>query len=226
MPVQVPFETAYLLQQLLNALQIGAFYGLLAASYALVYGITRRINFAFGAIGTFGAAACFNVVVLVGFLWPVPTAAAILIAGAYATAASALLGTAMERLVIRPVAHAANLSMLVTTIALTISVEGGDPARQRLLRALAAADDAVFRDGRGGTGLSRPRHGEPDDRRADRPGGGAGGSSPSSPATRSGGCGGRARRIRAPPNCSASTSPGCGRRPSRSPPAPPASPAC
>jgi branched-chain amino acid transport system permease protein len=123
MPVQVPFEAAYLLQQLLNALQIGAFYGLLAASYALVYGITRRINFAFGAIATFGAAACFNVVVLVGFLWPVPTAVAILIAGAYATAASALLGTAMERLVIRPVAGAANLSMLVTTIALTITVE-------------------------------------------------------------------------------------------------------
>ena len=123
MPVQVSLEVAYFLQQVLNALQIGAFYGLLAASYALVYGITRRINFAFGAIATFGAAACFNVVVLVGFLWPLPTVAAILIAGGYAVAAAALLGTAMERLVIRPVAHAANLSMLVTTIAVTIVIE-------------------------------------------------------------------------------------------------------
>jgi len=123
MPAQLPLEAAYALQQLLNALQISAFYGLLAASYALVYGITRRINFAFGAVATFAAAACFNVVVLVGFLWPLPTAAAILVAGAAATAASALLGTAMERLVIRPVVAAANLSMLVTTLALTIALE-------------------------------------------------------------------------------------------------------
>lgn len=119
----VPFEVAYGVQQTLNAAQIAAFYGLLSASYALVYGVSRRINFAFGAIATFGAAAAFNGTVLAGFLWPVPAALAAAIAGIYATAAAALLGATVERLVVRPVSGVPGLSMLVTTMALAIAIE-------------------------------------------------------------------------------------------------------
>lgn len=121
--MSVPFEVAYATQQALNALQIAAFYGLLAASYALVYGVSRRINFAFGAIATFGAATAFNVTVLAGFLWPVAAAVAIGLAALYAVGAAALLGSAAERTVIRPVAAYPGLAMLVTTLALAIALE-------------------------------------------------------------------------------------------------------
>ena len=48
---------AYLAQQLVNALAPAAIYALLATGYALIYGITGRINLAFGEFTTVGAFA-------------------------------------------------------------------------------------------------------------------------------------------------------------------------
>ena len=48
---------AYLAQQALGGLPRTAIYGLLAAAYALVYGLVGRINLAFGEIAAVGAAA-------------------------------------------------------------------------------------------------------------------------------------------------------------------------
>ena len=48
---------AYLAQQVANALAPAAIYALLAAGYALIYGITGRINLAFGEFTTVGAFA-------------------------------------------------------------------------------------------------------------------------------------------------------------------------
>ena len=48
---------AYGLQQLVDALPNAAIYGLLASAYSLVYGLSGRINLAFGEIAAVGGFA-------------------------------------------------------------------------------------------------------------------------------------------------------------------------
>ena len=45
----------YVLQQLLNALQVGSIYALIALGYTMVYGILTMINFAHGDLFMVGA---------------------------------------------------------------------------------------------------------------------------------------------------------------------------
>ena len=47
----------YLLQQMLNGLQLGSIYALIALGYTMVYGILRMINFAHGDLFMVGAFA-------------------------------------------------------------------------------------------------------------------------------------------------------------------------
>lgn len=55
--VEIPRVAAYAVQQLLVSLPRTAVYGLLAAAYALVFGLVGRVNLAFGAVAAAGAAA-------------------------------------------------------------------------------------------------------------------------------------------------------------------------
>lgn len=54
---EVDRDTGYFLQQHVNAAAPGALYALLAVAYSLVYGLTGRINFAFGDFAMIGAYA-------------------------------------------------------------------------------------------------------------------------------------------------------------------------
>ena len=49
----------YLLQQVLNAAQLGSIYALIALGYTMVYGILTMINFAHGDLFMVGAFFCF-----------------------------------------------------------------------------------------------------------------------------------------------------------------------
>ncbi len=49
----------YWLQQMLNALQLGSIYALIALGYTMVYGILTMINFAHGDVFMIGAFFCF-----------------------------------------------------------------------------------------------------------------------------------------------------------------------
>jgi branched-chain amino acid transport system permease protein len=55
--IEVPRPLAYGLQQMLSGLPRTAIYGLLAAAYALVFGLVGRFNLAFGELAALGAAA-------------------------------------------------------------------------------------------------------------------------------------------------------------------------
>ena len=46
---------AYFSQQLINAITLGAIYGLIAIGYTMVYGIIGMINFAHGEVFMIGA---------------------------------------------------------------------------------------------------------------------------------------------------------------------------
>jgi branched-subunit amino acid ABC-type transport system permease component len=55
--IEVPGQMAYWLQQILSGLPRTAIYALLAVAYALVFGLSGRINLAFGELAAVGSAA-------------------------------------------------------------------------------------------------------------------------------------------------------------------------
>ena len=60
---------AYFSQQLINAITLGAIYGLIAIGYTMVYGIIGMINFAHGDIFMIGAFAALVVFLILGSLF-------------------------------------------------------------------------------------------------------------------------------------------------------------
>ncbi len=112
----------YLVQQLVNALILGAIYGLTAVGYTLVYGVIGVINFAYGEIymlGAFAALSLFAVVGVAGGSW---LPAALLAALGTAVLTSAGHAWVAERLVFRPLARQPSRA-LIAAIALSISLQ-------------------------------------------------------------------------------------------------------
>jgi branched-chain amino acid transport system permease protein len=112
----------YLVQQIVNALILGAIYGLTAVGYTLVYGVIGVINFAYGEIYMLGAFAALGVLAVLGITggtWlPLALIAALLtamaVAGGHAWVA--------ERLVFRPLAGQPSRA-LIAAIALSIALQ-------------------------------------------------------------------------------------------------------
>ncbi len=113
----------YFLQQLLNAVQVSAFYALLTVAYVLVYGITNRINLAFGATAMWAGYLTIGGITVLTALSPLGVAAIVLLAVLHALVATAALGLVIERLAIRPIVHASSLAILITTIGIAIVLE-------------------------------------------------------------------------------------------------------
>jgi branched-subunit amino acid ABC-type transport system permease component len=72
----VPAQVAYAAQQILSALPRMAIYAMLASAFALVFGLTKRINLAFGELAAAGAAATVagTALVIAGFNLTTPVA--------------------------------------------------------------------------------------------------------------------------------------------------------
>ena len=117
-----PVALPYLLQQIVNALILGAIYGLTAVGYTLVYGVIGVINFAYGEIYMLGAFAALCTIAVMGMLggsWlPLALVAALL------TAVGIAAGHAWvaERLVFRALARQPSRA-LIAAIALSISLQ-------------------------------------------------------------------------------------------------------
>lgn len=105
----------YWLQQLLNALQLGSIYGLIALGYTMVYGILTMINFAHGDVFMVGAFFCFLAAVYLGL----PFAPVLLLT----MIGTALLGVAIERLAYKPLRHAPRVSAIITALGVGIFLE-------------------------------------------------------------------------------------------------------
>ena len=113
----LPAWAAYAVQQLFNALPTMAIYGLLAASYALVYGLVGRINLAFGEFAAVGGAAGLTGL---GFVNDPGLASMIVVtvlAGAYA---ATMHGVVIAKIVFAPLRHATRLNGLVATLGLAL----------------------------------------------------------------------------------------------------------
>jgi branched-chain amino acid transport system permease protein len=107
------------LQQLINGIQIGSIYALIALGYTMVYGIVRLINFAHADIFMFGAYMGFFLAPVMAKVFGgafVPTIiAAMLITG--------LLGFVMEKLAYRPLRYKSRLSALITALGVSLFLE-------------------------------------------------------------------------------------------------------
>jgi branched-chain amino acid transport system permease protein len=105
----------YLLQQSLNALQLGSIYALIALGYTMVYGVLTMINFAHGDVFMAGAFLCF----IAGAFLHLPFAAALV----FTMAGTALLGALVERVAYRPLQNAPRMSAVITALGCGLFLE-------------------------------------------------------------------------------------------------------
>lgn len=113
----------YFLQISLNGLVPAMIYGLLAATYSLIYGLIGRINLAFGALAVLGAAVAF---IMIGPLALEGVLGMMLVVGLALGAAAgvgALHGMVISRAVFLPLARASGQQMLVATLGLSLFLQ-------------------------------------------------------------------------------------------------------
>lgn len=111
---------AYFAQQMVNGLHSAALYAVLAYGYALVYGLTRRANFAHGALFAFaGQMLVLGAVFGYRHLW-LTLPAAIAFGAATAIVLSGLAADVLARRVFVPLSSASPNAFLVATLAAMI----------------------------------------------------------------------------------------------------------
>ena len=124
------------LQNLLNGLQLGSFYALIALGYTLVYGVLLLINFAHGDIFMVGAYIGFFIATfLMGayafqFPLPLPNTAIFIITLVLAMVLTAMVGVTIERVAYRPLRRkgASRLYVVITALMCGLLLENGNLA--------------------------------------------------------------------------------------------------
>ena len=106
-----------IISQIINGLQSGSIYALVALGYSMVYGIILLLNFAHGDIIMVGAYVVWYSTANLG-LHPIPSML-------LAVAASTLLGVLIEKLAYAPLRSAPRLSLLITAIGVSFLLENG-----------------------------------------------------------------------------------------------------
>ncbi len=105
----------YILQQALNALQLGSLYALIALGYTMVYGILTMINFAHGDLFMVGAFFCF----ISATYFKLPFLPALLLS----MAGVAFLGVVIEKWAYKPLRQAPRVSAIITALGVGIFLE-------------------------------------------------------------------------------------------------------
>ncbi|RKQ84684.1 branched-chain amino acid ABC transporter permease [Brockia lithotrophica] len=114
------------LQQLLNAISLGAIYALIALGYTMVYGIIKLINFAHGDVFMVGAFLGYYAMLLVdGTPLGANPWTKLLVALLVAMVGSTLLGVTIERVAYRRLRNSPRLAALTTAIGVSFLLEYG-----------------------------------------------------------------------------------------------------
>lgn len=103
------------LNQLINGLQIGSIYALIALGYTMVYGIVKLINFAHGDIIMVGAYAALLAMTSLG----VPFYVAIVIS----MVVCIVVGVVIERVAYKPLRSSPRISSLITAIGVSLFLQ-------------------------------------------------------------------------------------------------------
>ena len=121
--IETSTPVAYFLQQMTTAITVSAFYALLAVSYVLMHGITRRVNLSFGALSVWAGYVLINLALFFILQRPWQLLLPVALGTAYALFDTLVLGSLIERTVIRPLLRVPPLAMLVATLGVSILLE-------------------------------------------------------------------------------------------------------
>jgi len=121
-------------QQIINGIQLGFVYALIALGYTMVYGIVRLINFAHGDVFMFGAfVSYFSIALFQLHLWPVRMFPAIppiigIVIGTISVillsmVSCAVLAMTIEKIAYKPLRDAPRISALITAIGVSFFLE-------------------------------------------------------------------------------------------------------
>jgi branched-chain amino acid transport system permease protein len=124
---------AFILQNVVNALQWGSFYALIALGYSMVYGVLLLFNFAHGDVFMVGAYIGFFVatgllaISTTGIL-PMPMWLVLVLTILIAAILNSFVGMAVERIGYRPLRNAPRASAAITGLMIGIILETGNLA--------------------------------------------------------------------------------------------------
>lgn len=113
-------EKIFNLQQLINGIQLGSIYALIALGYTMVYGIVRLINFAHGDFFMIGAyASYFTILFATVRGYHIPVVIVFLISMGAGAGAAVLA----NRIAYKPLRYKPRLSALITAIGVSMFIE-------------------------------------------------------------------------------------------------------
>ena len=124
------FDT--ILQNLINALQWGSFYSLIALGYTLVYGVLRLINFAHGDIVMVGSYIAFFISTALlghyGLGWQLPGSVILGLTIPLTMLLTSVVGVTLERVAYRPLRRkgANRLYVVITALMAGLILENGN----------------------------------------------------------------------------------------------------
>ena len=114
----------FLIQQTLNALQLGSVYALIALGYTMVYGILRMINFAHGDIFMVSTyVAFFASSFLLRQALRLPAAVTFALTLILAMLGTSLLAVLIERVAYKPLRQAPKISAVITALGVGLVLE-------------------------------------------------------------------------------------------------------
>jgi branched-chain amino acid transport system permease protein len=115
--------TGLVLQQLVNALTIGAIYALIALGYTMVYGVMRLINFVHGELFMLGAYISLGLLILAGH--GMGGAGALLVAGVMLLVFLIVggIGVTIERVAYKPLRSASRLAPMLSALGLSLALQ-------------------------------------------------------------------------------------------------------
>ncbi|MBE0576789.1 MAG: branched-chain amino acid ABC transporter permease [Desulfuromonadales bacterium] len=121
---------ATIIQNLINALQWGSFYALIALGYTLVYGVLTLINFAHGDIFMVGAYIAFFVATFFLTTAELPGWAALALTIPLTMILTSMVGVALERVAYRPLRRkgANRLYVVITALMCGLILENANLA--------------------------------------------------------------------------------------------------
>jgi branched-chain amino acid transport system permease protein len=122
------------IQQVVNGLQLGFVYALIALGYTMVYGIVKLINFAHGDVFMVGAFASYYAIARWGLSeWPakvfpglspfISTGIGVITVILLSMAICALLAFVIERVAYKPLRNAPRIAALITAIGVSFFLE-------------------------------------------------------------------------------------------------------
>jgi Branched-chain amino acid ABC-type transport system, permease components len=113
-----------ILPEVVAGLFLGAFFGLVAVGYSMVYGVLRLINFAHGDFYMVAAYVSYSLLLLFGVAGTTNWGNFILV-GLATMVVGGLLAVAVERLIYRPMRGAATLSLMIAALGVSLVLENG-----------------------------------------------------------------------------------------------------